>query len=110
MFDTVGATAFSRCKRALKPNGVHLFLTGGLPQILQALWTSIRRGKRVVFGMPSNTRNDLLYIRDLIEFGAIRPVIDRTYNLHEIVEAHRYVDTGRKKGSVVIEVDGQVQG
>lgn len=82
----------------------HLFLTGGLPQILQALWTSMRRGKRVVFGMPSNTRNDLLCIRDLIEAGTIRPVIDRTYDLHEIVEAHRYVDTGRKKGSVVIAV------
>jgi NADPH:quinone reductase-like Zn-dependent oxidoreductase len=109
IFDTVGVTAFSRCKRVLKPNGVHLFLTGGLPQILQALWTSMRPGKRVVFGMPRNTGKDLAWIRDLIAAGAIGPVIDRTYPLHEIVEAHRYVDTGRKKGSVVIEVAGQSQ-
>ena len=109
IFDTVGATSFSRCKRSLTSFGRHLFLTGGLPQILQALWTSTRQGKRVVFGAPSNTRNDLLYIRGLIETGKLRPVIDRTYGLFEIVEAHRYVDTGRKKGSVVIAVDGQVQ-
>jgi NADPH:quinone reductase-like Zn-dependent oxidoreductase len=109
IFDTVGVTAFTRCRRALKPNGVHLFLSGGLLQILQSLWTSMRPGKRVVFGVPHSSCEDLMYIRNLIEAGAIRPVIDRTYHLHEIVDAHRYVDTGRKKGSVVIEVAGQAR-
>lgn len=109
IFDTVGATSFSQCKRALAPEGRHRFLNGGLTQIVQALWTSMRRGKRVVFGVPNNTRDDLLVIKGLIEDGKIMPVIDRTYNLHQIVEAHRYVDSGRKKGSVIITMDGLAQ-
>lgn len=110
IFDTVGATSFFRCRPALTPHGRHLFLSGGLTQILQALWTSMRRGKRVIFGVPSNKRSVLLVVKGLIEDGTIRPVIDRTYGLNEIVEAHRYVDTGRKKGSVIITMDGLAQG
>ncbi len=105
IFDTVGTTSFFRCRPALTPHGRHLFLSGGLTQILQALWTSMRRGKRVIFGVPSNKRTDLLMVKGLIEDGTIRPIIDRTYALNDIVEAHRYVDTGRKKGSVIITID-----
>lgn len=110
IFDTVGVTAFSWCRHALTPQGRHLFLSGGLTQIAQALWTSMRGGKRVVFGVPKNTKADLVVIKSLIEDGTIRPIIDRVYPLHEIVEAHRYVDTGRKRGSVVIMIDGLPSG
>ncbi len=106
IFDTVGRTRFAHCKRALKPHGRHLFLDGGLREIAQTLATALRRGKRVIFGVPSPAQEDLAVIKTLIEAGQITPVIDRTYPLHDIAEAHRYVDTGRKRGSVVIDVDG----
>ena len=105
IFDTIGRTSFDHCKHTLKPDGRHVFLDGGLREIAQTLWTSLRRGKRVIFGVPSPTQKDLLFIKTLIEAGQITPFIDRTYPLHGIAEAHRYVDTGRKRGSVVIDVD-----
>ena len=104
ILDTIGVTSFRRSRPALTPNGVQLFLAGGLTQIIQMLWTSLGRGKRVVFGSPRNTRLDLLTIKALVEAGTISPFIDRAYRLDEIVEAHRYVDTGRKKGSVIINI------
>ena len=105
ILDTVGGTSFSRSRRALLPNGRHLFLVQQLTQLLQALWTSVRPGKRVICGFArGNSKGDLLLIKNLIDAGTIRPVIDRTYGLHEIVSAHRRVDTGHKRGSVVVSV------
>lgn len=104
IFDTVGATSFSRSKRALTTKGRHVFLNFQLRPLVQMLWTFIRRGKRVVCGVSGNAKSDLLFIKSLVEAGVVKPVIDRTYRLYETAEAHRYVDTGRKKGSVVIAV------
>lgn len=105
ILDTVGGTSFSRSKRVLTPFGRHVFVVQTLTQLLQALWTSMRRGKRVIVGFSGgDSKDDLLLIKSLIEAGRIRPVIDRTYRLQEIVEAHRYVDTGRKRGGVAISV------
>ena len=68
--------------------------------------TSMRRGKRVVVGFSGgDSKDDLLLIARLIEAGRIRPVIDRTYRLQEITAAHRYVETGRKRGGVVVSVN-----
>jgi NADPH:quinone reductase-like Zn-dependent oxidoreductase len=76
-----------------------------LRELLQALWTSMRRGRRVVVGFSSgNSNDDLLLIKRLLEAGRIRPVIDRTYRLREKVDAHRYVATGRKRGGVAVSV------
>jgi NADPH2:quinone reductase len=73
---------------------------------MQALWTAMRRGKRVVVGYSANnSKDDLLLIRQLIEAGEIRPVVDRAYRLRDIADAHRYVETGRKRGGVVVSVD-----
>jgi NADPH:quinone reductase-like Zn-dependent oxidoreductase len=106
ILDTVGGTSFSRSKRVLAPYGRHVFVVQTLTQLLQALWTSMRRGKRVIVGFSGgDSKDDLLLIKRLIESGRIRPVIDRTYRLQEIVDAHRYVDTGRKRGGVVVSID-----
>lgn len=76
-----------------------------LKQLMQTLWTSMRPGKRVIVGFSSGTsQQDVLLIKRLIEEGAIKPVVDRTYEVQDVVEAHRYVDTGRKRGGVVLSL------
>ncbi len=104
ILDTVGGTSFLRSRRVLVRNGRHVFMVHGMREILQALWTSVRRGKRVIVGFSGTTQADLAVITKLLEDGTIRPVIDRTYALREIVKAHAYVGTGRKRGAVVIAV------
>ena len=69
-----------------------------------AFWTSIRGGKRVKSGMSVEKNAGLVFIRELIETGQIKPVIDRKYPLEQLAEAHQYVETGRKRGNVVITV------
>jgi NADPH:quinone reductase-like Zn-dependent oxidoreductase len=102
IFDTVGKAAFSRCKNALKPKGLYLAGAGGLREFGHMLRTSIMGSQKVKAGVSSERKDDLLFIKDLVEAGKFKPVIDRIYPLEQIVEAHRYVDTGRKKGNVVI--------
>ena len=103
--DTVaGQTSFARCKNSLAPHGLYLAVTGGLREMLQSVWTPITGGKQVVTGTPVEQPADLNFIKELVEAGKIKPVIDRRYPLAQTAEAHRYVDTGRKKGSVIITV------
>ena len=105
ILDTVvSKTSFSRCKGALKPNGLYLAVAGGLKELFQMIGTSITGGKKVVFGSPTERKEDLIFLKELIEAGKLKAVIDRRYPLEQTAEAHRYVDTGRKKGSVVINV------
>ena len=106
IFDTVGKTSFSKCKNALNPQGCYLAGTGGLPVFGQMLWTSIKGGKKVLAGMSSERREDLVFIKELVEADKLKPVIDRRYPLEQTAEAHRYVDQGHKKGNVVITVAG----
>ena len=100
IFDAVRKTSFSRCKSSLKQRGVYITVDWPL---LQALWTSIVGSRKVVFGIAKRIE-DLTFLRELIEAGKLKSVIDRTYTLEQIVEAHRYVDKGHKKGNVVITV------
>ncbi|MBN2089287.1 NAD(P)-dependent alcohol dehydrogenase [candidate division KSB1 bacterium] len=105
IFDTVvGKTSFLRCKAALKPKGLYLAVAGGLKELVQMIGTSITGGKKVIFGSPTERREDLNFLKELIEAGKLKAVIDRRYPLEQTAEAHRYVDTGRKKGCVVINV------
>jgi len=100
----VGKTSFSRCKDSLKQNGLYLAVAGGLQEAAQMLWTSIIGGKKVIFGSPTERKEDLIFIKGLVEAGKIKAVIDRRYPLDQTAEAHRYVDQGHKKGNVVITV------
>ena len=100
IFDAVMKTSFSRCRHSLKQNGV--FITVDYP-LLTAFWTSIVGSRKVVFGV-ANKIEDLTFLKELIEAGKLKSVIDRCYPLEQTAEAHRYVDTGRKRGNVVITV------
>jgi len=105
IFDTVSKSSFSRCKSSLKQRGVYLKTFPTLANL-----TSKIGSKRAMFaavGMrPSSEKTkDLIFVKELIEAGKIRSVIDRRYPLEQIAEAHRYVDKGHKKGNVVITVE-----
>ena len=101
IFDTVRKTSFSRCKSSLKQRGVYLTVDWPL---LQALWALMIGSKKVIFGVAAKRTEYLTFLKDLIEAGKIRSVIDRRYPLEQTAEAHRYVETGHKKGNVVVTV------
>jgi NADPH:quinone reductase-like Zn-dependent oxidoreductase len=103
IFDAVGKTTFSQCKSSLKQNGVYLHAVMVLSE-LKGLWYSMTTGKKVIGGTPAGQPDALGFLKELIEAGKIKPVIDRRYPLEQIVEAHRHVDKGHKKGNVVITV------
>jgi NADPH:quinone reductase-like Zn-dependent oxidoreductase len=106
VMDAVGKSSFGRCKRLLKPRGVYLSSDlGPLSQNpLLALVTPLGRGRRVRFPVPRSDPGVMRHLKELIESGAFRPVVDRRYPLDGIVEAYRYVESGRKIGNVVITV------
>ncbi len=70
----------------------------------QMAWTALTGGKKVIAGMAPDRRGDLVFLKALLEAGKLKPVIDRRYSLEQTAEAHRYVDTGRKRGGVVITI------
>ena len=105
VFDTVGKTSFSHCKSSLKQKGFYVLAVGDYPQYVQMLWTSMIGSKKVILGIASERTEDLVFLKELIEAGKIKSVIDRRYPLEQIAEAHRYVDQGHKKGNVVITVE-----
>ncbi len=102
----VGKTSFARCRKALKANGFYLAVAGGLREVIQSVWTPFFGNKKVVFGggVACERKENLLLIKELVEAGKLKPVIDRCYPLEQTAEAHRYVDKGHKKGNVVITV------
>ena len=102
IFDTVGKSSFSGCMRSLKENGYYLLGNPGLLQLIRRIWTS--GSKKVITWIGSYETEDLIFLKELVEAGKIRSVIDRSYPLEQTAQAHRYVDTGQKKGNVVITV------
>lgn len=106
IFDAVGKRSFSQCKNSLNQKGIYLSTVATIPLILQMLWTSKIGNKKAKFVLQKTTKEDLLFLKDLIEAGKLRTVIDRTYPLSDIVEAHRYSEKGHAKGKVVITLQG----
>ena len=105
IFDVVGKSSFSSCVKSLKKNGFYLLGNPGLSQMIRGRWTSMTSSKKIVFGAASEKAKDLVFLKNLIEAGKLRSVIDKRYLLEQIVEAHRYVETENKIGNVVIIVD-----
>lgn len=109
IFDTVGKASFSRSKRVLNENGVFLEAAIGLAILPHVLWSSVagrKKAKIAATGLrpPHERKKDLAWLKELMEAGKIKPVVDRCYPLEQIVEAHRYVDKGHKRGNVAISV------
>ncbi len=105
--DAVGKSSFRACRELLKPGGTYCSSDPGFwwQNAFLALWTVRFGSKKVIFPIPKNRKEDVIYLKELVEAGEYRPLIDRRYPLDEIVEAFRYVETGQKTGNVVITLE-----
>jgi len=104
IFDAVGKVSFRHCLDSLEPGGLYL-PTDGFENLFLALWTPRFRGKKVVFQIPPRQpKQDVQFLKGLIEAGEYRPVIDRRYRLEDVIEATKYVETQQKTGNVVLTI------
>lgn len=104
IFDVIRKSSFARVKNSLTQNGRYLLASFKMKQLFQMLWTSRFSKKKVVCAISGENLQDLLHIKDLIEDGTIKTVIDRCYPLEQTADAHRYIESGDKKGHVVVTV------
>ncbi|MCK5004361.1 MAG: NAD(P)-dependent alcohol dehydrogenase [Candidatus Aminicenantes bacterium] len=105
IFDILGRSSISKCKNSLNKNGIHFFASFKMKHLFQMMWTKIKGGKRVICAVAPDSAEELVSVKELVEAGKIRSVIDKQFPLEEAAEAHRYVEAGHKKGNVVIKID-----
>jgi NADPH:quinone reductase-like Zn-dependent oxidoreductase len=104
IFDAVGKLSLFGSMKSLKEGGVFLDAVHMMKRSVQAKFATMRCSKKILGGTATGLVEDLIFMKELVETGKIEPVIDRRYPLDEIADAHRYVETGRKKGNVIIDV------
>ena len=104
IYDILGKSSFSRCKGSLSENGRFLLASFKTGKLLQMLGTSIIGKKKVICAVASEKQEDMVTLKELVEAGKIKTVIDKRFSLEQTAEAHRYVEEGRKKGNVVITI------
>jgi NADPH:quinone reductase-like Zn-dependent oxidoreductase len=106
VFDAVGKSSFGKCKSLLKKEGIYISTELGYmsQNPFLALTTSLTSGKKVLFPIPTISKEDVVFLKELVEAGKYKPLIDRQYTLEQIVAAYTYVETGQKIGNVVITV------
>lgn len=104
IIDVVGKVSVARRLKLLKDDGYYFLAYAGLSHILLGIWVSTISNKKLKIEASSQSKEDLIFLRELVEVGKIKPVIDRSYPLEKIAEAHRYAETGKKVGNVVINI------
>lgn len=106
VFDAVGKSSFGECKPLLKKKGIYISTEFGKrgENIWFALFTPMFGGKRLLFPLPTVNKEDIVFLKNLVEAKKFMPVIDRTYSLAEIVDAYKYVESGQKTGNIVIKI------
>lgn len=106
IFDAVGKSSFGQCKPLLTEKGIYISTELGKngENIFYALTTPLWGGKKLLFPIPTITRQDVLFLKELAQKGEFKPVIDRKYNLDQIVEAYKYVESGQKTGNIVLKL------
>lgn len=104
IFDTVSKSTFSKCKKVLSENGFYINTMFSISNMLQSIWTGLFCKKKAIFAMSVDKKEALDFIKGLVEKEKLQTVIDRTYNFEQIIEAHKYVETGHKKGNIVIRI------
>lgn len=106
IFDAVGKSSFGQCKPLLTEKGIYISTELGKngENILFALTTPLLGGKKLLFPIPTITKMDVIFLKELVQKGEYKPVIDRMYTLEHIVDAYKYVETGQKTGNVVIKI------
>jgi NADPH:quinone reductase-like Zn-dependent oxidoreductase len=102
IYDILGKSSYSRCKGSLSENGVYLLASFKVIDILQMLWTSLVGNKKVICAFASESAESLVAARELAEVGELKAVIDRVYPLEQAAEAHRYYESGQKRGEIVL--------
>jgi NADPH:quinone reductase-like Zn-dependent oxidoreductase len=103
IFDIMNKSSFAQCENSLNENGRYLLASFKMKQVFQMLWTSIFGKKKVICALSGETLKDLLFIRELVEAGHIKSIIDKRYSLEQAADAHRHIETGHARGKVVIK-------
>ena len=104
VIDVVGRKGVARRLRLLKQNGIYLLAFAGLRHLFLSLWTSLTSRRKLKIQSSTQSKTDLVYLGELLQNGIFKPVIDQRFPLEQVADAHRYVESGKKKGNVVIEI------
>jgi NADPH:quinone reductase-like Zn-dependent oxidoreductase len=104
IYDILGKSSFEKCQSSLTPKGILLYASFKTKQLVQMMQTSKSTGKKVICTFSSETLDDLNFIKGLVEEGKLKTVIDKRFSLEETAEAHRYYESGKNTGNVVISV------